>query len=357
MVEEESESQRKKQKERESKDKEKRKKERENITNENSARRLKHPTDNGGTLKVEGPLLSVADVLSRVGDVRKTQNGIKVENGRLMVSTGRLGPLAQYLIDAARLYEGMSTFRDRRMLKDYLYKTPPLHPRRTLDQSHYWTLRSTRVRDRDQVVYRQTSMDVELTHKLRKIRLEQPSNQGLWAWARCASGLLKKTTANDSSNSVPEVPETLHVSCCDDPNDTSEAQSHWPWKAKGCKGKCYWQWQDHWSTTDEDGCDHCTSDIKKTSKLIMVDQLWMWILDEQTIITSFPRRYGYNKHDGHGIHKSIRNRLRNARENQVRSVYDLGLIVLDECANTFLDRTRTHVRASNPGSVYFNMSG
>ncbi|KAH6856111.1 hypothetical protein B0I37DRAFT_302218 [Chaetomium sp. MPI-CAGE-AT-0009] len=350
MMEEESESQRKTQKERESKDKTKRKNEREKITDKLSARRLEHPKDDslyplqGAASKIEVPLWSVADVLNRVGAARTTQNGIKVKNGRLMVATGRLGPLAQYLIDAARLYEAMSTFRDRRMLKDYLYKTPPLHPRRTLDQSHYWTLRSTRVRDRDQVVYRQTSMDVELSHKLRKIPLEQPSKQGLWeTWARRASGLLKKAATNQDDNAASEIPERFHVSCCDDPDDKPEAQSHWlPWKAKGCQGKCYWQWQEHWSTTDEDGCDHCTSDIKKTSKLIMVDQLWMWILDEQTIITSFPRRYGYNKHDSHGIHKSIRNRLRNARKNQVRSVYDLGLIVLDECSNTFLDRTRTH---------------
>ncbi|KAK3291576.1 uncharacterized protein B0H64DRAFT_366930 [Chaetomium fimeti] len=352
MMEEESESQRKKQKKRESEDKTKRKKAREKITDKNSERRLEHPKpppvpSQAIAPKIGAPLWSIADVLNRVEVGRTTQNGMKVDNGRLIAPAGRLGPLAQYLIDAARLYEAMSTFRDRRMLKDYLYKTPPLHPRRTLDQSHYWTLRSTRVRDRDQVVYRQTSMDVELAHKLKKIPLEQPPKQGLWGilqgtWPQ-VWGLLKGNAANQPDEAVSEIPERFHVSCCDDSDDKPEAQSHWPpWRAKGCKGKCHWQWQEHWSITDEDGCDHCTSDIKKTSKLIMVDQLWMWILDEQTIITSFPRRYGYNKHDAHGIHKSIRNRLRNARKNQVRSVYDLGLIVLDECSNTFLDRTRTH---------------
>lgn len=95
--------------------------------------------------------------------------------------------------------------------------------------------------------------------------------------------------------------------------------------------------------TDEQGCEHCTSEIKKISKLIMVDQLWMWVLDEQTIITSFPRRYGYNKYDLHGIHKSIRNRLASARKNQIRSIFDVALVVLDECSNTFFDRTKTHV--------------
>jgi len=99
----------------------------------------------------------------------------------------------------------------------------------------------------------------------------------------------------------------------------------------------------HRTKTDDYGCEHCTSDIKKVSKLVMVDQLWMWVLDEQTIITSFPKRYGYNKYDMHGIHKAIRSRLDNAQKNQIRSIFDLALIILDECSNTFFDRTKPQV--------------
>ena len=223
-------------------------------------------------------------------------------------NTGRLiltneNPLGQYLLDAARLYEAMSTFRDQQMLEKYLYHRPPMHPRRTLDQSRYWTLKSTKARDRDQVVYRGTNMDMDNCHKL----LENvPDNKGLLA------------------RGMHDIKIKLA------PKSKSEAES-----------KCKYQWNGHWKETDKYGCEHCRNDIRKVSQVIMVDQLWMWVLDDHTIITSFPKRYGYNKHDLSGIHKSIRQRLKSARKKQIRSVYDLALIILDECSNAFFDRTKT----------------
>jgi hypothetical protein len=43
-----------------------------------------------------------------------------------------------------------------------------------------------------------------------------------------------------------------------------------------------------------------------------------------TIITSFPRRWGRNKPDPSGVHKSLRERLENTPEEEIQSVYDLG---------------------------------
>ena len=48
------------------------------------------------------------------------------------------------------------TTLDERLIRLYLNKDPPLHIRRTLDQSYYYTLENTDERDRDQVVYRHT---------------------------------------------------------------------------------------------------------------------------------------------------------------------------------------------------------
>lgn len=84
-------------------------------------------------------------------------------NGRVIIPTNKLG---QYLIDVARLYEGMASYRDKKLLETYLMSDPPLHPRRTLDQAYYGTsskihlsrlrahrvnrsLNTTRARDRD----------------------------------------------------------------------------------------------------------------------------------------------------------------------------------------------------------------
>jgi len=64
--------------------------------------------------------------------------------------------LGNYLMSIARLAEAMDYEADERLLRDFLRTEPPLHVRRTLDQSYFWTLQDTASRDRDQVVYRGT---------------------------------------------------------------------------------------------------------------------------------------------------------------------------------------------------------
>ncbi|KAK8062926.1 hypothetical protein PG997_015023 [Apiospora hydei] len=193
--------------------------------------------------------------------------------------------LGQYLIDAARLYEGITNYRDKKLLHKYLHVDPPIHPRRTLDQAYYWSLNTTQSRDRDQVVYRGTRAAVENLHQF------------------------------------------------------DIAKQVWP---KHEEQKESWM-----SKHDDDGpCQECQANIRKISRLIMVDQLWLWVLDEHTILTFFPRRYGTNKNDVTGVHKSIRMRLEKVSksrhpEQQMGSVWDLALIIFDECTNTFFDRTKT----------------
>jgi hypothetical protein len=75
--------------------------------------------------------------------------------------------------------------------------------------------------------------------------------------------------------------------------------------------------------------------MQKFPRLIMVDQLWMWILDDETIITCFPKRYGVNRKDASGVHKSIRVRLDGLGKSEIHSAYDLGLLIIDECSKVF----------------------
>ena len=103
--------------------------------------------------------------------------------------------LGQVFLAAAALLEAMDLHTEEQLMVKYLHVQPPLHPRRTLDQAYYGALRSTRTRDRDQVVYRGTT---------------------------------------------PQ------------PHD--------------CIGM--------------EVCLQCNEDIRKTPRIIMVDQLWLWILDE-----------------------------------------------------------------------------
>jgi len=124
------------------------------------------------------------------------------------LTPGLLAPrkvLGQVLHRAALLHEAMDYYQEQKLLKDYLHHDPPFHPRRTLDQSYYWTLKTTKKRDRDQVVYRGTAPEKKFRH------------------------------------------DGVHV---------------------------------------ESGCDQCLADIRKVPRVIMVDQLWLWILNESKLAFS-----------------------------------------------------------------------
>ncbi|CZR66422.1 uncharacterized protein PAC_16323 [Phialocephala subalpina] len=145
--------------------------------------------------------------------------------------------LLQIFLRAAAFFERIAWHDAEEMMKASLYESPPLHPRRTLDQAYYWTLKSTNVRDRDQTVYRATTPQKQYMHhpgcRLKADSLEEDEQKK----DRCKH----------------------HTHC---------------WKKRGC--------------------DQCKDDVRKRSSIVMVDQLWLWILDGNTIITAFPE-------DGQGI--------------------------------------------------------
>lgn len=59
-----------------------------------------------------------------------------------------------------------------------------------------------------------------------------------------------------------------------------------------------------------------------------------------TIISSFPRRWGRNKPDWSGVHKGIRARLDHLREGEIQSVYDMALLIMNQCSTVFFDRSK-----------------
>jgi hypothetical protein len=199
--------------------------------------------------------------------------------------------LGRILFRAAILSEAMEYHYDQELLRDNLHKTPPLHPRRTLDQSYYWTLKTTKKRDRDQVVYRGTAPQREFMH---------------------------------------------HHTC------------------KKKKEQCD---HHHCNWTKKDGCKQCQHDIRKVARVVMADQLWLWILDGNTIITCFPKRWGRNKPDPSAVHKSLRLRLNVARKDEIRSVYDLALAIIDQCSRVFFDRTKTADRQPRVMDLFANAIG
>lgn len=86
-------------------------------------------------------------------------------------------PLGQYLLDIARIYEAMDIEPDVRLLRENLHphrsRSPPIHGRRTLDQSYHWKLENTGRRDEDQVVYRGTKAGRSIYRTTRVIMVDQ----------------------------------------------------------------------------------------------------------------------------------------------------------------------------------------
>jgi hypothetical protein len=57
------------------------------------------------------------------------------------------------------------------------------------------------------------------------------------------------------------------------------------------------------------------------------------------------------------VHKSLRLRLKVARKDEVRSVYDLALIIIDQCSRVFFDRTKTADRQPRVMDLFANAIG
>jgi hypothetical protein len=76
---------------------------------------------------------------------------------------------------------------------------------------------------------------------------------------------------------------------------------------------------------------------------------------KDTIITSFPKRYGHNKPDpDSSVHKRIREKLKGCRPNEIRSAYDLALIIIDECSRVLLNSTKTADRQPKVMDLFAN---
>jgi len=179
---------------------------------------------------------SLTDLLPRFTKLPPSE--IEVEaDGHLRLNNKH--PLGQYLIDAARLYEAMSTFRDKQLIEKYLYNNPPLHPRRTLDQSHYWTLKTTKARDKDQVVYRGTAMNLDMCHKFRKVPVQKMAGEKMSILERFK--LIFKE--HDASEEAPHRQPTQEPA--ERPRGTASSRFGWWGKTKR-EADERWQWIGHW---------------------------------------------------------------------------------------------------------------
>lgn len=74
-------------------------------------------------------------------------------------------------------------------------------------------------------------------------------------------------------------------------------------------------------------------------KIVMVDQLWMWILGPNLIITAFPQRWQQPRNDPLNVLDSIIEDINSKTRDPVASVHDLAMIITNRCSGVF-DRHR-----------------
>jgi len=70
-------------------------------------------------------------------------------------------------------------------------------------------------------------------------------------------------------------------------------------------------------------------------KIFMVDQLWMWILGKDLIVTSFPQRWQQPKNDPLNVLDSIIEDINSKTRDPVTSVHDLSVIITARCSGVF----------------------
>jgi hypothetical protein len=155
--------------------------------------------------------------------------------------------IGRYLYDVAQVWDAMDYEADDRLLRESLSEinqgdsayvsqrnwVPPLHIRRTLHQSYLTTVEDTAARDTDQVVYRQTQPRIQ-KHQGREERDSTTPEEGQLDGFRYSVG-------SPASDTAVESP-------CVRVSDT-----------------------------------HTKKDLVKligTTRVVMVDQLWMRILEE-----------------------------------------------------------------------------
>ena len=201
---------------------------------------------------------------------------------------GRVRPVHQDIKESRSI--------ETKLIWKYLGAETPFHCRRTLDQYGYPNLRSTRARDDDQMLWKRT--------KPRSAASVQPDSSG-------SLGL----SQDHDSKSPPHSSRYTSPSHHPDQEESGDtARSN----------------MDELVANTQDG------------NVLMVDQLWLWALDEKTIVTFFPNKEEvftvgrlYQQGD---LYKDIYNEV-NSGQGSAPDAKDFAALVVQRAATILLDRT------------------
>lgn len=74
---------------------------------------------------------------------------------------------------------------------------------------------------------------------------------------------------------------------------------------------------------------------KKDLKIFMVDQMWIWILGDNLVFTSFPDRWGQPKEDPLNLFDGLIEDINSKSKSPFGSVFELATLITDRCTGTF----------------------
>lgn len=168
---------------------------------------------------------------------------------------------------------------EHKLIWQYLTSNRPFHCRRTLDQYGYPSLRNTSVRDGDQILYKRTKSDVDAPAHKEDKARHRHQLSGRKLGAASAS----------SSSSGGATP------------------------------------------------------VNDAAKVLMVDQMWLWVIDKQTVITFFASKEKEDNDNGiwreGDLRSEIYQDINGDYASQCVDPYDFAALAVSHAIKTLLDRT------------------
>ncbi len=144
------------------------------------------------------------------------------------------------------------------LLQTYIGKNPPLHIRRTLDQYYYSKLKDTKLRDHDQVVNRARDEDLKFRY------LTASATE----FSRWCSGVREQEETILNAHSRSAMTQDTE----DESAELTEAI-----KELDRLERLIYNWS---STVRKENIPRVLFNQRvEDSPIIMVDQLWIWVLD------------------------------------------------------------------------------
>ncbi|KAH0848082.1 hypothetical protein FOPE_01699 [Fonsecaea pedrosoi] len=242
------------------------------------------------------------------------------------------------LQEAVEIYSGnLETSKETQLLRYYLGLSPRddvtthhLHVARTLDQYYYTSLPDTRRRDADQVVRRYQKAKCRGRRSGENQRDNQNEHeqnehaQNVNFFQRILNLLRSKSSASDGKNTGSHIASLP-------PNGNPDIDS-------------------------------------RDFRMCMVDQLWLWIIDDKTIITCFPDQWGQNPKAGEGAESAAGNgedclihRISKYVNDEIRpptrTVYQMAALITSFCTD-FVDQCKVKAdggSASSPSESFLHV--